>query len=264
MQLFPNPYHHIDHKSRLAGRCYLGEAVRKPTEEPRRELAGAVSKVVSFSPPASETQMSKTDVMPLWTGEPITVLEDVDGFYWERLRCRELFEVVGEGEVLVHAQVGEPQKMSLLDALVGARAEAFARYRAERMKDPDTSLWAKQFPHEEDVAKVHGEQLASAEKKAKEAAEKAEQEAKSAPADAPAEQPEAPKKYSLTPPKKDGVPSTTSEQKTHQANQPPAGTTTVPGIGTPASSLPGADSGGIAGDGSTNKTTSSAAKGGKG
>lgn len=153
MKLYPNPYCHLDHKSRLAGVCPAAERVRPTDVMPKGELVGAKRTVVSHTPPASVTQQSRTDSMFRWAGDAFEVGEDVDGFYLRRLQARELFEVVGPGEVRVYDQTtAAPRKMTLLQALAEARAQAFLAYRAAYLKDPDTTTWADQFPADREVA----------------------------------------------------------------------------------------------------------------
>lgn len=153
MKLFPNPYLHIDNKSRLAGSCPVGEPMREGTM-PKREFTSASreSKVVA---PPTETTQSKTDTFFVWSCQPIEVSPDMVAPYWhQRLTGNEVFEVVGEGMVRLYnrATGATPVAASLLDALGLARLKAFDDYQAAYMKDPDTSSWSKQFEIDDEVA----------------------------------------------------------------------------------------------------------------
>ena len=180
MKLFPNPYLHIDHKSRLAGSCPVGEGVRLPSEMPKRESAGAKREVVSYQPAeinsingqAVGVTPSKTESRFCWSCEPFEVEDNLVSAYWhQRLTSGEVFKVIGDGLVQLLDRGPSPVTASLLDALALARMKAFADYQAAYLKEPDTSTWATQFEIDEQVAKRMGELLEKARAKQAELAQ---------------------------------------------------------------------------------------------
>lgn len=161
LKVFPNPYNHLDHRGWLAGACPQGEEVRSGSTLPVRASVGATRHVLQYDPGepapvpgAVPLRFSRTVLEWIHAAEPLEVpfSGGLVDFYLQRLRSRELFEVVAPGRVKVHSGDRKVVEMDLLDALAAARSEAVLGYVDAYGKQPPTEKWAKQFEFEPAVA----------------------------------------------------------------------------------------------------------------
>lgn len=148
IKLFPNPYHHIDHKGRLAGIAFELEAVRDGRAVARHRLIGAKLTMVdgSYVPDTVDRNieglgvLGHGDVFHLFNDEPVEVVcadEHVGPYQFQ----------AKNGELFIADDVP-------LEGLAAARLDAIAKFVAAYGKAPDTTTWGFQFPIDEIVANV--------------------------------------------------------------------------------------------------------------
>lgn len=159
MKVIGNPYHSLDHKSRLAGACPEPEPVRRGgAQQPLRRYVGATRKMAegSFVESAGyafkDGPHGRGDIYWEFSAVPIEVYAEghLEHFYLHRFRHEELFSV--EDDVPI-------------EKLARARMKAFAEYQLAYGKDPDTSTWAEQFKIDDQVRDAV-QKIVEAEKKA--------------------------------------------------------------------------------------------------
>lgn len=178
LQLFPNPYHHLDHKGRLAGVAVELEPLRAGHVRPLSRKIGAKLQMTegSYVPGSVERgeegpgigRQSRADLFHVFSDEPVTIEchESLVAPYQAMLK---------RGEVLDGIDVP-------LDDLAKARLDCIAQHVAAYGAPPDTSTWLAQFPIDDLVAKASEALVKANEEQAKKAAEKAAEDAKTAPA----------------------------------------------------------------------------------
>lgn len=135
MLVIPNPYHCLDHKSRLAGAFPEVEDLRDGTKMPLRRHVGARLEMVEGSYRKGNPEAGigpSADTYWLFNADPVEVFAEgqMVGNYLAAIRSGELLD----------ASSGVPTA-----ELAKARAAAIAAYRAAYAKDPDESTWAVQF-----------------------------------------------------------------------------------------------------------------------
>lgn len=155
IRVYPNPYHVLDARSQLAGACREGEEVRAGEAMPLDRYVGAVREVLQYEPQRSATQQSRTQLRFIFDTQAHVVPfeREMQAYYVARIRCGEIFQIVGEGQVKAWEK-GKETKVSLLEALAKARLKAFDDYAAAYGSEPDTSSWAAQFAPDAEVAET--------------------------------------------------------------------------------------------------------------
>mgnify|MGYP003553216097 FL=1 len=143
VHLFPNPYHHLDHKGRLAGIAFQLEP-----RAPHRRLIGARISMVdgSYVPDSVERDIESLgvlghgDVFHFFGDEPVAVqcADEHVGPYQAQAKA---------GEIFLCDEVP-------LEGLAAARLDAVAQHVAAYGKAPDTAAWSYQFPIDDIVAQV--------------------------------------------------------------------------------------------------------------
>lgn len=175
MRLAANPYHHIDHRGRLAGACDEPEPLRPSGPQvSHRRLIGAERKETegSFVKEDKRTGVqAHSDLFFAFSAEPVDVHAPHGPILFHYM------DLIKNAEVLVAEKDGSMP----MDALAEQRIAAIERVKAETGDIPDTSQWEAQFPLDPKVAehaskmvvRVAAERAAKAEKTKKDAEAKA-------------------------------------------------------------------------------------------
>lgn len=133
MKIYPNPYHHLDHKGRLAGACPMEPAHRAG----QRSFVCAELVLVGKEERKGDPRGDREEYAFTFSAEPMSISADPGWYYMQRARSGEVF-APRDGK----APMAEWR---------AARAAAIAKAKAEGT-EPDTSGWAAQFPLDKDIA----------------------------------------------------------------------------------------------------------------
>lgn len=141
--LFPNPYHALDHKGRLAGAAFELEPPRAGGVPLNRKIGAQLHLVDGSYKPGNEgLRIYPTgDVFHMFSVDAVDVV-------CEPMLVADYNAMIARGEVLSAAD-GLP-----LEALATARLAAIASHEAAYGVAPDTSGWKQQFALDDDVAEA--------------------------------------------------------------------------------------------------------------
>lgn len=142
MKLYPNPYHHLDHKGRLAGACPMEPTHRAGT---RAYVCAEMLCVNKAELDDDKSLKDDPDARGMrehhgftFSVEPMNISADPGWYYMQRARSGEVFA----------PRDGKPP-MALW---AFARAKAAAEWSAQHGESPDFAVWAEQWPLDAQIA----------------------------------------------------------------------------------------------------------------